>query len=104
MNMKYTSRPVAVESEGRHRSSIGTATVENSALLRGFERRKVERAAMRAALAQASEFTALVESMLTGPVDPKHGDGPEAASQSTVLKAMAALRASIAALDGGTAS
>ena len=100
MSAKHTPGPVGVEVGGAHQPTIGRATTENSAILRGIERRKTERALMLDALAQASEFTALVEGFFMLPVDPKTGDGPAAPSDSTVIRAARQLRAAVSKATG----
>jgi len=87
-------RTVSFESDGKHWAATAHATTENSAILRTIERRKVERAAMRIALAQSLEFAALVESLLLHPADPKAGE-KQRPNESYVLARMHALRAEI---------
>jgi hypothetical protein len=96
---QHTLGALAFESEGSHYRTTSRATTENSGLLRNLERRKIERAAMRAALVQADQFTAIVERFmradLPGDVQP--------ATETEVAEAMYALRAAIAKATGSAA-
>lgn len=99
MSAQHTPGPVGVDVDGFRGLTVGRATEENSAILRGIVRRTAERAAMRAALAEANAFTLTVERYLRGdlPAD------VAPASESEVAEAMYALRALIAQTTGGAA-
>lgn len=94
MSAQHTPGPVGAESDGRHWATVGRASVENSAILRGIERRKAEREAMRAALVQASSFTETVERFM------RADDDRPPLTESEVAEAMYALRAAIAKATG----
>lgn len=89
------AEPMAFEADGSHYRTISRATTENSALLRNLERRKAERATMRAALAQADEFTLIVERFMRGDLTLAR-----LPTEAEVAEAMYALRGVIAKATG----
>ncbi|RTD94139.1 hypothetical protein EJO68_10040 [Variovorax atrisoli] len=76
---QHTPGPVGVEVDGRHSMTVGRATVENSAILRGMARRKAER----------KELIDALQSLYAATSFPATGTNP--VLESALRKAHAAL-------------
>lgn len=66
MTNQHTPGPVGVESNGNHWATVGRATPENSAILRGIERRKAERKELIDALERTRSLLVVAEGQFKG--------------------------------------